>query len=136
MSVDRRKFMKITGLAALSLTVGKPPELFSGAELNSLQKRPSLMGKRWAMIIDLRKCIEEGDCTECIQACHQWDQAATESNQGNQFFIPLLGVLMLHHTGAFTNQVRVAPGSQYPANRKAQDADDRIYPGFPPIPLP
>jgi molybdopterin-containing oxidoreductase family iron-sulfur binding subunit len=71
MSVDRRRFMKLTGLAALSFTVGKPPELFSGTELNSLQKKSPLVGKRWAMIIDLRKCIEEGDCTECIQACHR-----------------------------------------------------------------
>jgi molybdopterin-containing oxidoreductase family iron-sulfur binding subunit len=70
MSVDRRKFMKVTGLAALSLAVGKPPDLLRATELASLQKRAPLTGKRWAMVIDIRKCLETGDCTDCIRACH------------------------------------------------------------------
>jgi hypothetical protein len=26
---------------------------------------------RWAMVVDLRRCIQEQGCTDCIQACHK-----------------------------------------------------------------
>jgi molybdopterin-containing oxidoreductase family iron-sulfur binding subunit len=30
----------------------------------------ALEGERWAMVVDLAICREQGDCTECIDACH------------------------------------------------------------------
>ena len=29
----------------------------------------ALNGKRWAMVVDMKKCNE--DCNDCIKACHQ-----------------------------------------------------------------
>jgi molybdopterin-containing oxidoreductase family iron-sulfur binding subunit len=72
MSVDRRKFMKITGLTALGFAVGVPPKLLSQDEKTAVTAayKPPLEGERWAMVIDLRKCMEAGDCTDCIKECH------------------------------------------------------------------
>jgi molybdopterin-containing oxidoreductase family iron-sulfur binding subunit len=30
-----------------------------------------LVGKRWAMVVDLRKCKEQEDCKDCTLACHK-----------------------------------------------------------------
>ena len=39
------------------------------------KKRTTLVGidskKRWAMVIDLKKCLVEKGCTKCIDACHK-----------------------------------------------------------------
>jgi len=74
MAVDRRKFLQTAGLAALglaanpvgtiaqdSLTINKP---------GSIPQENPLTAKRWAMTIDLRKCIEKDDCRDCVDACH------------------------------------------------------------------
>jgi len=79
MSVDRRKFFKIAGLTALGLAGGSAFEVFAQGEdvIDSLTAAPEaakptgpLVAKRWAMAVDLRKCIEHGECTKCIDACH------------------------------------------------------------------
>jgi len=72
MSMDRRKFMKITGRGALGCVVGAPPGFLLGRETDgegSKHAKP-LVGKRWAMVIDLRKCADAGECSDCIDACH------------------------------------------------------------------
>jgi molybdopterin-containing oxidoreductase family iron-sulfur binding subunit len=70
MSIDRRKFMKITGLAALGLAVGRPPKLSSGMGSVVGKNETTSSVKRLAMAIDVRKCIEVGECDKCLRACH------------------------------------------------------------------
>jgi len=70
MSIDRRKFMKITGLTALGLAVGKPPKLCSGTGSVVRKSGTFSSAKRLAMVIDVRKCVEAGECNDCFQACH------------------------------------------------------------------
>jgi len=79
MSVDRRKFFKIAGLTALGLA-GKPVfEVFAQGEdpIDSIPAVPEigqstgpLTARRWAMVVDIKKCLNEGECTDCIVACH------------------------------------------------------------------
>ena len=79
MGVDRRKFLKAAGFAALGLA-GKPAvDVLAGTGRAveeagvagaAEQRGEPLAAKRWAMIVDLRKCAEKGECTKCIDACH------------------------------------------------------------------
>jgi len=62
MAVDRRKFLKIAGLASVS-----------GLGLNKtvLAEETGEKGKkRLGLVFDMRKCREKSDCTKCIQVCH------------------------------------------------------------------
>lgn len=63
MSISRRDFLKLGGVCALGL--GSLP--FSGV-LAKNQMQDKLTGKRYAMVIDTRKCRE--GCTDCVAACH------------------------------------------------------------------
>ena len=69
MSVDRRKFLKYTGLAVLGATV-KPIETALASA--GLPEGSQVAGSRLAMVIDLRKCHAEKDCTLCVDACHKY----------------------------------------------------------------
>ena len=73
MGMDRRKFMKIAGISAIGVGgVAQPASRLLGREVEgALEKAPPLHAKRWAMVIDLKKCNEAGDCTGCIDACNQ-----------------------------------------------------------------
>lgn len=73
MGIDRRKFMKIAGISALGIGgAAQPVSRLLGQEAEGvLEKSPPLHAKRWAMVIDLKKCHEEGDCTSCIDACNK-----------------------------------------------------------------
>ncbi len=80
MSVDRRKFFKIAGLTALSLASKPAFEVFaegvdpvdSTATIPPPTTQPTgpLTAHRWAMVIDIHKCMAEHGCTKCIAACH------------------------------------------------------------------
>jgi molybdopterin-containing oxidoreductase family iron-sulfur binding subunit len=59
MSIDRRTFLGVAGLSALTLA-GRSP-------LAALAQ-PSVT-TRWAMVIDLLKCQKDQGCTDCIAAC-------------------------------------------------------------------
>jgi len=68
MELDRREFLKWAGAGAAGLTLVPAWKLFGEA---ALPQESPLTAKRWAMIIDLRKCWEQGeDCHKCINACH------------------------------------------------------------------
>ncbi len=78
MGVDRREFLKIAGMAALFGLGGKAAiDIFAPAELEaSMEGIPLTKGKRWAMVIDIRKCLAQqaknkDGCKACIMACHQ-----------------------------------------------------------------
>ena len=68
MDVDRRKFLKVAGLSVVvGLTGQKSIEAFAE---QILPEELPLTATRWAMAIDLRKCLKEEGCTSCIDACH------------------------------------------------------------------
>ncbi len=75
MGVDRRKFLKIAGLGAVGLACKPATDLFAKVVLS---EHSPLAGKRLAMVIDLRKCRQQDDCTACIDACHQVHNVPTE----------------------------------------------------------
>jgi molybdopterin-containing oxidoreductase family iron-sulfur binding subunit len=76
--MDRRKFMKIAGVSALGITgAAKPTENLLAQDAGKpdvekvLEKAPPLHAKRWAMVIDLKKCHEAHDCEDCVLACNK-----------------------------------------------------------------
>jgi len=82
MNENRRKFLKLTGLAALGAATGKFANVFAKEKLiriSSLditgKKQTTSIGvdskKRWAMVIDLKKCLVEEGCTKCVNTCHK-----------------------------------------------------------------
>ena len=77
MGVNRRDFLKITGLGTLAGVGGKAAAdlVFKGqAEAQEAKPREeALVGKRWAMVVDTKKCIEKikkDGCKDCSIACH------------------------------------------------------------------
>jgi len=72
MEVGRRDFLKIAGLAALGLAA--KPSLDVLARLPSPEALPlgqGLIGERWAMVVNLRACLDRDGCTDCVAACHR-----------------------------------------------------------------
>ncbi|RJO66757.1 MAG: 4Fe-4S dicluster domain-containing protein [Myxococcales bacterium] len=70
--MDRRKFLKIAGASAL--IVGAKPLSQALAQTpgeSFAPEKPPLSARRWAMVIDLKKCGEQGQCRVCVDACHQ-----------------------------------------------------------------
>ncbi|MEW6235069.1 MAG: sulfate reduction electron transfer complex DsrMKJOP subunit DsrO [Candidatus Omnitrophota bacterium] len=71
MAVDRRNFIKITGLAALGGAAGKEAmDALAQSEAKFSPMDNALHGKRWAMAVDLKKCKKDNGCKDCIHACH------------------------------------------------------------------
>jgi len=71
MDKNRRKFLKLTGLGALGLTEAKYADLFGNATPTKLAFDDSDTKIRFAMVIDLKKCLAKEDCILCIDACHK-----------------------------------------------------------------
>ncbi len=71
MDKNRRKFLKLTGLGALGLTAGKYADLFGNATPTKISFDEGDTKKRYAMVIDLKKCLAKEDCKLCIDACHK-----------------------------------------------------------------
>jgi len=70
MDSTRRRFLQIAGLSVLGLGV-KPTADAAAAEPKVSLGPEALVGKRWAMVVDQKKCIkEEEGCKKCIDACH------------------------------------------------------------------
>ena len=67
MEINRRKFLTIAGVSAAAGIFGK--QLLNTAA--SANDTPTQIIKRWAMVIDLKKCREHPDCKECIKACNK-----------------------------------------------------------------
>ncbi len=70
--MDRRGFIRLTGMTSVVGLLGKP--ILNAAGLlrpgEALTNKPPIVGKRWAMVIDTRKCLEKEGCRDCINACH------------------------------------------------------------------
>ena len=71
MEWTRRAFLKISGISLLGWGVKPAWKAVAGPEEGKVFWNPkALKGKRWAMVIDLKKKCPDG-CRECIEACHQ-----------------------------------------------------------------
>ena len=72
MGIDRRKFMKFAGLSALGLAGGAPLATRLSAQHGAGPASGThAASKRWAMVIDLKKCRAAQECDDCVKACHQ-----------------------------------------------------------------
>jgi Fe-S-cluster-containing dehydrogenase component len=74
MRISRRKLLKTTLLATIGLAPRHPffAALASAAESDVLAPGAPLKGGRWAMVIDLKKCLAAKDCHDaCIRACRE-----------------------------------------------------------------
>lgn len=68
MAIKRRRFFELAGLPALGLAVTRAlPASAQGRPGEGAAARP---GKRWAMVVDVAKCLKETGCDKCIKACH------------------------------------------------------------------
>ncbi len=68
----RRSFLKIAGLGvagACSVPIAKA--LASGAQSKMERAPGAASGKRWAMLVDERKCLTKPGCNVCMQACNK-----------------------------------------------------------------
>ena len=73
MEESRRSFLKLGGLCALGLGALPVVDALGAADLPKVTPDPkALVGKRWAMVVDMKKCWEKGKpgCKDCILACH------------------------------------------------------------------
>jgi len=67
MRIDRKGFLRLTGISLLALTGKKVISAVAGtAQFGKTQTGPRT---RWAMVIDVKKCLQDSGCTRCIEAC-------------------------------------------------------------------
>ncbi len=72
MGMDRRNFLKVAGLSTLMAAGGKAAvDVLAPGDLEaSMKSVPLTEGKRWAMVIDMRR-IDDKIMEACIDACHR-----------------------------------------------------------------
>jgi Fe-S-cluster-containing dehydrogenase component len=68
MGMDRRKFIKVAAVAAVGLANS---ESALAEAVSGKSRKAPLVGKRWAMVIDLKKCNDAKGCVDCINACNK-----------------------------------------------------------------
>ncbi len=70
MNLNRKDFLRVTGVSLLAVAGEKLVSGFAGALQGSGGASPRpLTAKRWAMLIDMSECIEKEGCTQCLAAC-------------------------------------------------------------------
>jgi Fe-S-cluster-containing dehydrogenase component len=73
MDTNRRSLLKLGGLCALGLGALPVVDALGKTDLPKVENNPqALVGKRWAMVVDMKKCWEKGKpgCKDCSLACH------------------------------------------------------------------
>jgi molybdopterin-containing oxidoreductase family iron-sulfur binding subunit len=70
MDEKRRLFLKTAGVSIVGIGVGAPAVSALAEALEAMPYPGAKTAKRWAMVIDTRKCLERDGCTLCIDACH------------------------------------------------------------------
>ncbi len=72
MIISRKRFLKIAGVSVVAAAGGKLAGNFAGAmQNNPSPPQEGLKPRRWAIAIDLNKCLQKDGCTRCIEACHR-----------------------------------------------------------------
>ena len=72
MDETRRTFLKVAGLSVLGFGAKPVVDAVAGTGERKFERDPNaLNGKRWAMVVDQKKCLnaKEG-CKECVLACN------------------------------------------------------------------
>jgi Fe-S-cluster-containing dehydrogenase component len=69
--MDRRKFLKLAGLAVVGCATGPLSDLALRANAKPTGTRETGAAKRWAMTVNLRACAGKEGCRDCIEACHR-----------------------------------------------------------------
>ncbi|HDL03213.1 MAG: 4Fe-4S ferredoxin [Candidatus Zixiibacteriota bacterium] len=101
MEIDRRKFLTIAGITAAT-TIGKKVigDTTDVEQIAGLPQKSPLVGHRWAMVIDTRKCREKSGCTKCIDACHSAHNVPQFDNPKDE----VKWIWKEHYKEAFPNQ--------------------------------
>ena len=75
MAMDRRRFCWLAGLSVLGVAHSSAPGRGARApgpgDSSSTAIAEPILGKRWAMVVDLKACRREKGCTDCIETCHK-----------------------------------------------------------------
>ncbi len=69
MDESRRGFLKVAGCALIGAGVAAPVGNAIAGALRVEKSPKALTAKRWAMVIDLKKCKQREGCTACMDAC-------------------------------------------------------------------
>jgi len=72
MEVSRRALLKVLGIGVAGLAVRPLLDVLvkpRGAEA-AVRAAETSTTKRWAMVVDVRACLQNDGCTDCIEACH------------------------------------------------------------------
>ncbi len=95
-SSSRRRFLKVAGISALGAgSIGAKPVLNAFAAtggghgeekpvIKMVPNKDSLMGTRWAMVIDTRKLTSAGDLEPMIEACHKVHNVPEMENKNHE----------------------------------------------------
>jgi len=68
--MKRRSFLELVGLGAAGVCAVPVARALGGA--SRTEPAPdALPGKRWAMVVDERKCLTRDGCKACTEACHR-----------------------------------------------------------------
>lgn len=81
MDMDRRRFLKLAGLSTAAGLI-HPMETIAGEQV--IPEELPLRGSRWAMVINIAKCLAEGECTKCIDACHYVHNVPRMENKAHE----------------------------------------------------
>ncbi len=74
----RRSFLKIAGLGLAGACV---PVAEALSRAGTTEQAPNAShGKRWAMVIDEKKCLTKSGCQACALACHKGHNVPTMTN--------------------------------------------------------
>jgi Fe-S-cluster-containing dehydrogenase component len=67
---SRRGFVKIAGASLLGLGGLAPAATVLARALEADERAHAAPGRRWALVVDTKKCLEQQGCRACIDACH------------------------------------------------------------------
>jgi molybdopterin-containing oxidoreductase family iron-sulfur binding subunit len=78
MGLDRRRFLKGAGIAALGIAgtrglrafAQEDSTLIAPAADTTAERTAPLTAQRWAMVVNTVKCRHKEGCTDCVAACH------------------------------------------------------------------
>jgi molybdopterin-containing oxidoreductase family iron-sulfur binding subunit len=84
MDENRRKFLKLAGLTALGITVGKYARVFAHELPAKVPYVRVSTKKRWAMVVNIKKCAVNDGCTKCSIACHETHNVPQIENKNHE----------------------------------------------------
>ncbi len=72
MEFTRRTLLKVAGLTVLGLAAKPGWEILSALDKAEPSPAPGpLANRKWAMVLDLKRCWQKEKCRDCIDVCHR-----------------------------------------------------------------